>query len=374
MKRRVVYCCPVPAPYRNAELDRAAAALGRDSLHTVFDFAQHPTASWQPTLPAVCPFHCLNGTPEQHGLHIRELPRLLSELDPAVVVIGGYSYPVTKVGLRWCRARGVPYVFRTDTNIWGDRQKGLPRYLLRRLRLRPWLQHARACLITGSYNREFWRRYGMRPDQEGWWPQWIDYDHFAHAANLRNEEQPRLKQQFHIRPEVNLLYVGRLIPRKRVDILCEALCQLDESIGLVVAGHGEDEPRLRERYAARLGPRLTFAGAVPQTDLVKLYAATDVLVLASGAGEPWALVLNEAGIGGMPIICHRHVGAAGDLLIDGQNGAALASDDPAEWATAIRRVTTDRDRLLEMGRQSTTIVARWRDQSEPADCLRRLIA
>jgi glycosyltransferase involved in cell wall biosynthesis len=63
-----------------------------------------------------------------------------------------------------------------------------------------------------------------------------------------------------------------------------------------------------------------------------------VFVLPSRAGriaEPWGLVLNEAASAGLPIVTTDEVGAAGDLIRDGDTGRIVTGGDPQALAEAI---------------------------------------
>jgi glycosyltransferase involved in cell wall biosynthesis len=181
-----------------------------------------------------------------------------------------------------------------------------------------------------------------------------------------------IREEFGIRTPHNLFYVGRLIARKKVDRLCAALTEVPESLGLVVAGDGPEAARIKNEFGPQLGNRLRMLGVVEPTQLPRLYAATDVLALASGATEPWAMVLNEATAAGMPIVCHEHVGAAGDLLVDGENGFKLTGNELPDWIAALRSIAERVDELPAMGKASVRIADDWRQRSQPAKCLAEL--
>src|SRR5690606_19380500 len=75
-----------------------------------------------------------------------------------------------------------------------------------------------------------------------------------------------------------LLTVARLIPRKGIDTVLQALPALP-GVRYVVAGQGPDLARLEE-MATRLGvrDRVVFTGAVDDGELPALYAAANVFV------------------------------------------------------------------------------------------------
>jgi glycosyltransferase involved in cell wall biosynthesis len=371
MAERIVYVVATPSPNRNTEMDRVAMALGPDRVRLIFIASQWDSASWRPSFPNVCPFHCLD---ELAGAASAELGSLLGELDPSVVVVGGYAQRAARDVMAWCRRRGVGYSLRSDSSIWTDRYKGWAKYAIRRFRLPRHVRAARSCLLSGRFNRDFWRRYGMRPDQEGWWPQWIDYDHFAAARQIGTPERQSLLAAHGIETYPNFLYVGRLIRLKNLDRICDGLLGCDPNVGLIAVGSGPEEATLRERYGTSLEGRLHLVGGVEPAELPRWYAAGDALVLASGARENWGLVLNEAAAAGLPILCHEHVGAAGDLLHDGRNGVALRSNDRAAWVETMRTVSSAPEQLAAMGAESARIADAWRAGSDPIDCVKRLLA
>lgn len=372
MQGPIVHLCASPTPYRNAEWDEAVKTLGPDKLALVFIEDFYDTACWQPCYPALCPFYCIDSGPDENRVPFDQFEALLERFDPRMVIVSGYLARGYQVAMRWCRARGVPFCLRSASNIYADYHKGWLRYVVRRYRLGGWVRWADQCLVTGTYNRRFWQRYGMKPSQEGWFPQWIDYGLFRQGRELR-ARRDELRQQFGIKPELALFTAGRILPLKKIDLLCEALLRLDDRVGLVVAGHGVHEPYLRETYASRLGERLMFVGDVEPRDLPQWYAATDVYALASGERDMWGHVITESATSGMPILIHYKTGAAGDLVHNERNGFVLRSFDPADWAAALQRFLDQPELLQEMGAESARIADDWQARSNPAECLSRLM-
>jgi len=92
----------------------------------------------------------------------------------------------------------------------------------------------------------------------------------------------------------NILYAGRLDPRKGLDTLLYAYKQLNKNIKavLTVVGTGPEQPRLR-RLAQSLDISVDFRGFVPHEKLAQEYNEADVFVLPS-LYEPFGLVALEA--------------------------------------------------------------------------------
>jgi glycosyltransferase involved in cell wall biosynthesis len=122
------------------------------------------------------------------------------------------------------------------------------------------------------------------------------------------------------RDHKEILYVGQLIVRKRVDLLLQAFSQLAmPSAHLRLIGQGPEEQNLRQ-LASELGiaERVSFSRGMPNAGTVAAMAAADVLVLPSRF-DGWGAVVNEALMVGTPVICSNRCGAS-DLIENGRNG------------------------------------------------------
>jgi glycosyltransferase involved in cell wall biosynthesis len=79
--------------------------------------------------------------------------------------------------------------------------------------------------------------------------------------------------------------------------------------------------------------------------------AGDVFALLS-AHEPWGVVVNEAAACGLPLVLSDRVGAARDLLRDGENGMLVPAGDVDAAADALRRLAADPELRARMGTHS----------------------
>ena len=123
-----------------------------------------------------------------------------------------------------------------------------------------------------------------------------------------------------------LLCVGGLIPRKGLDLVLDALAKCPDYT-LLIAGGGPQRAAL-EAQAKRLGVagRVRFLGEVAHADLPSVYAAADVLVLASSR-EGWANVLLEAMACGTPVVA-TDVNGAGEVVRARAAGVLMSRRTP----------------------------------------------
>ena len=143
----------------------------------------------------------------------------------------------------------------------------------------------------------------------------------------------------------NILFVGRMIPNKRIDDLIRTFAAYQKAFNprsrLILAG----DHRGHERYYARLTEmvrdlrvdEVVFTGHVEHDELMACYAVSQ-LFLCLSEHEGFGVPLQEAMVFGLPVIAYD-AGAVAETL--GGGGILLGEKDPFEVAALIDRVLTD---------------------------------
>jgi glycosyltransferase involved in cell wall biosynthesis len=155
-------------------------------------------------------------------------------------------------------------------------------------------------------------------------------------------------------PGPRMLFVGRLVYYKGLDVLLDAMGRCEGS--LVIVGEGPLEGALRALVTERrLAARVLFAGRVPDADLPAFYQACDVFVLPSIARtEAFGVVQIEAMAAGRPVVSTRLPTGVPWVNQDGISGLVVTPGDPVALGDALRRLLDDaslRRRLGEGARQ-----------------------
>ena len=157
-------------------------------------------------------------------------------------------------------------------------------------------------------------------------------------------------------PTFRFLFVGSLIPLKRVGLLLETLGALaDYSFTLDIIGDGPLRGVL-ENEAERVAPgRVRFHGILPISQIDGWMAAADCLVLPS-SHDGWGAVVSEAVLAGTAVVCSSACGAKA-LAQASPRGAVFRHDAPQELERALRAqlvagpvLATARQRLRAWGR------------------------
>jgi D-inositol-3-phosphate glycosyltransferase len=203
--------------------------------------------------------------------------------------------------------------------------------------------------------------YGARADQIALIPSAVDIERFRPVA--RSTGRRRLE----IDPSAEMIvYVGRIVPRKDVRNVIQALARLTaRRLGagaatlpsLFIVGGETEEPDpeatpeigVLRALAAELGvlDQVRFVGRRQPDELHLWYAAADVAVTTPWY-EPFGLTPLEAMACGTPVIGSR-VGGIAFTVVDGETGFLVPPRDPDALSARLEEILRDPARRVRMG-------------------------
>jgi glycosyltransferase involved in cell wall biosynthesis len=152
-----------------------------------------------------------------------------------------------------------------------------------------------------------------------------------------------------------IVFAGRLVPSKGVDVLIRATAAVDAE--LVICGDGRQQDELQS-LAQRLGVagRIQFKGWMGAEELADELANASVLAVPSVWPEPFGIVGIEALAAGRPAIGSA-TGGIVDWLQDGVCGLQVAPGDADALALALGELLDDPERQRAMGAAGRDVVA-----------------
>jgi glycosyltransferase involved in cell wall biosynthesis len=347
---RIAIVTEIPAPFRTP-IFNALAARDDVELRVLFLAATDPRRSYAVRWPELqFPYEVLRGKELRRGgrwvVLTRGLVGALRRFDPHLVVVGGWNQPACWEALAWTRLKRRPLVAWVESTVRDERPGSPPLEWLKRALVRA----SAGFLVPGRASAEYLAGLGSgaRPVEIA--PNAVDTRHFGEAVADARRERDALRAELGVTGCV-VLCVARLAPEKNVGLLLEAFGRLGEG-ALVIAGSGEERARL-ERDAP---PGTRFTGWLEREQLVRWYAAADVLVSPSRS-EQWGFALNEAAAAGLPLVTTTAVGAARELVEDGVNGFVVEPDDVDGLAAALRRLADDPALRERAGARSRELAA-----------------
>ncbi|NNG16728.1 MAG: glycosyltransferase family 4 protein [Gemmatimonadales bacterium] len=151
----------------------------------------------------------------------------------------------------------------------------------------------------------------------------------------------------------DILFVGRIEPRKRVLNLIQAVANIrsdfpDIHVALVGLSAGPYAEQVRDSIqSAGLQSRIRLLGLRNQEEISTLLATARMLVLPS-IEETTPMVVAEAQVLGKPVIATR-VGGVPEMVEDEVTGLLVEPDDVPALTASIRRLMANRDECGAMG-------------------------
>lgn len=127
--------------------------------------------------------------------------------------------------------------------------------------------------------------------------------------------------------EFKIIYAGKFIPRKHIDLAIKALSELKEkySFSFSLYGKGREEAKLKVLAQELLGDRIVFHEQVSREEMLNVMENADVFIMPS-TQETFGLVYIEAMSKGCIPIGVKGEGIDG-VIIDGVNGFLVEPND-----------------------------------------------
>jgi glycosyltransferase involved in cell wall biosynthesis len=279
------------------------------------------------------------------------------------VFVTGYYVATQWIAMLAAKRSGIPLILSTDAHSLGGRRvrssaaQRAKRRIVRRIfgmadvvlgMSSGSVEYLETLFgVAGGDGRIHRLRYVVDND---WWRE--------HAASA---DRSAVRARWAVRADAAVvLFCAKLQDWKRPEDVLQAFAVAAVPASyLVFAGAGPLGPHLEAR-ARQLGvaDRVRFLGFLNQTELPGTYVACDLLVLPSGH-EPFGLVVNEAMVCGRPVAVSDSVGAARDLVREGQTGFVFPTGDVDALAAILRLILPDRERLLQMGNAARSRMETW---------------
>ena len=277
------------------------------------------------------------------GLDIADRPvrwgigRTIRDFAPDVVIAPEFSPLTLTLALRKRLRPDLPWslVLWTDDNPRLALHSSLSRRMSRRLAM----DSAAAMVVLSEQTRLWHAQEGFQADRLFVSPLQWNEDRFRTLLTSARPVAMEYVQSRRLLGRRVALFVGRLVPNKRVDHAIAAFARIANDVPdalLVIVGDGPERALLLAQ-AANMGiaDRVRFEGHQEGKELHAWYLLAQLFVLAS-RHEPYGAVVNEALLAGVPVLCSANAGAA-CLIREDANGNTFDFGNVLGLAGLMRR-------------------------------------
>lgn len=183
----------------------------------------------------------------------------------------------------------------------------------------------------------------------------------AEFDSITNEEVYEIKKQYNLKKTFNVLFAGRIVQVKGIDLLIEGIFKLNNpSLRLIIAGPDFGALTELQELSKRLSlmDEIIFTGVLERRKLCALIKSCDVLVLPSYGGEAFGIVLAEAMACNKPVIGSK-TGGIPEIIREGENGFLFDIGSVEQLSERINLLYRDRSLCRELGEKGRKIVEKY---------------
>lgn len=276
----------------------------------------------------------------------RGLSRRLRRLDPAAVIVSGFSIATVKVILS-----GRPCIIWNGSITSAFRKEGFVKRSIRKVLA----GRARAFVAYGSAARTYLIGLGASASDVFIGINTVDTAYFS-----RETEKCR-RQVLVSDTRKRLLTISYLSPRKGMDRLLETVRQLAvlrNDFTVEIIGEGS-ERRALEQFVQANGMQAVvhFAGHLQRSDLPSRLAAASLFLFQTNF-DIWGLTVNEAMAAGVPVCCSPNAGSAADLIHERETGFIVDFSDPVNAASLLNELLDQPELLQRAGTTAASFISR----------------
>ena len=313
-------------PYRIDYFNALSKKLGENNFYVLFYYEKWKVLPWHIEADNIKFNHLFLEEEYGNRIGILKLIKILIPLSFSNVLLAGHSiYSIitliifkvkhAKVFL-WTEEREKPKGSKklqgiennNKVNIITDRIKNHIRYLIRKYSLPFFDSIVSVSELSKNY---FIEQYNISPDK-------------INVVLQTNTIPCSKKQNKKINHKIKFLYVGKLEKYKYVDFLIECFNRLNKNylknISLSIYGEGSERNILNLTIEKNGLNKIIRLGKFIESrkELEKIYLSHDVFII--GSHETFGVVLIEALSAGLVLLSSSEVGAANDVIKQGENG------------------------------------------------------
>lgn len=339
----------IPTPWREPVFDRVYHRLG-GTVQVVyfnnnekrrlwnFDLGSHPKTIMR----------CLTITTQggERFFNPGIVPLLLGQRPRVALITASLKDPTAWLALVIGRALGTKIALLCDT--WLGRDRGISG-LQRLARKIVYNGFGDAFVGASRQTLAMFKHYKrcLQPEQS----------FLSHLVADNDFFKARLSSvQFERRFDV--MFSGRIVPVKNPEFFAKVCAGVKARIGrcrALIIGEGRTELKAAMRAIfERHGVEYEFAGFIQHAALPDYYAQAKLLLLPT-SGDCWGVVINEAMLAGTPVVTTEMTAAAGELVLNEQNGYVLPLDVDS-WTHAVVELLSNNEKWERFSRNAQSMV------------------
>lgn len=255
------------------------------------------------------------------------------------LIFTNYVSPATMKAILYCKFHRKKYYIEYDGGFYkkdGVVQRTIKKYLL---------GGASGHFTTCEEHIKYLRTLGIKDEIIWKYPfTSVTENDLVKARELLSEGKDSIRKRLGITENKVVLSIGQFIPRKGFDVLLNSASQIDKTTGVYIVGGIPTAEYIELQEKLKLD-NVHFVGFKTKAELAEYYAAADIYVMPTRE-DIWGLVINEAMAYGLPIVSSDACIAALEMVIDGENGYIVPSENADQLAIQMQKLVSDEEKIM----------------------------
>lgn len=326
--KKVVFITNIPSPYRVDMFYYIQTKISELDFSVIYTSTGDANRQWSVEQDKIRKSYFLKSKVihikndmDVRSIHIpSRIAPVLNKIKPEAVIAMEYN-PAALKSLVWCKLHKVPFIHLTDGTLYSERDIGRVQKWARRIICK----YADAFIASSTRSKEKLMAWGV--------------DEKEIFVSLLTEDITRFADMVRESIPGRILYVGSMVKRKGLDLLIDALGDVEKEYELRIVGNGtEKECEQLKKLAIEKGvdQYIVWCGFKEGKALIDEYRRAQVFVLPTRE-DCYGLVLLEAMCSGLPVVASKYADGAYDIVRDGVNGYIVDPYDKKELASAINK-------------------------------------
>ena len=345
---KVVIFSNIPSPYFVEYLNE----LGKKVEITAYferAMASDRDLSWKSINAKTFEYHFFKGIliGTETALSFEVIPTILTNRK-ALFIFANPTTPTGIIGIMVCKLLKIPYVLQSEGGL-AKSGVGLKE------KFKKFVLSGAALYLSGMKpENDYFISYGASPEKVKRYCFASFYDSDIPMDKISLQTKNIIKENLKVPYKKIVLYVGRMLHVKGIDVLLHATGDLSNDVGVYLVGGDitEDYKKIIEHNSFK---NYHFIPHLKLDELKQYYQIADIFVLPTRS-DTWGLVINEAMTYSLPIITTKSCVAGLELIKDEKNGFLVDSEDYKKMNNRIKFLLDHPSIAVEMGNINHDII------------------
>ena len=258
------------------------------------------------------------------------LKKIYQEIKPNIVVCAGsYLYPSLWETLRLKRKFHYKVLYWSESHLNERRNYSRLKYHVREQIRKRVISRFDAYWYAGEFSKQLLEKYAKQGSKYIFLPNLVNPEIYNSAVYFKNSEKNKIAQEYLLNRNKKIFIIpARLAAEKGIIEFLTLFKDIKykNNATIIIPGRGNLKEKIEE-MATEYHLDIRLLGIKQESEMVKLYAVSDALILPS-VSDSNPLSVIEACWAGLPILLSEHVGNYPEIVHQGINGYVFSYKSP----------------------------------------------